>query len=919
MKIEKRSLNNCFIAIIAVTLFVVTALALFLASPNAKNTFASENQVESAETSAENNCEIASNTTQGTAYLSLEKFQHLTKVERDLRDQNPSILPYEMIALLEIELESLNLQSEATAACNSYGYIIPANINNPIRIFGRYITPAQIALLATRPIQFIISYNASLDAIDQGRVFYRYYNHDDNNANAFRHAYWCALMTFRMGPTYAHIFGTAHEPEIGRPASCISTEMDHINNERGIADASNYITRHFNIISGWNYSQSISDVQLANLIKLRVAQGYYVQLACPRYDRRIVPSDWYLLKDEFLYTTSSASGERSITGSIVPLSGNITIPSQINGQAVVSIRQNAFYGQNNLTAVVIPNTITYIGSFSFMGTSLTTINIPASVDRIRQDAFRDVTTLTSVNFANGSVLNRIGNNAFRNTRLVSVSLPNGLTEIGSNTFNDIPTLNSITIPSTVTTIGSNVFSQSARIYIQSGRTTLPTGLLTGTGARHIILPHTVTTAQVNSIPTNATVHFASDVTHIPNSLFSVSRAGGDIGLRHIVIHSGVVNIGTSSFNGGVNSAFSLQSVVFESGSSLTTIGEAAFMNNNHLTSIVIPASVQQINRSAFAGIRLTNVSFGTGSSLTYIGQHAFSQNNFTQIVLPNSLRIIGEEAFQSNPNLTSFTIPASVFSIGNRAWNNTPSLTAINVAAGNQHFRAVSGVLYNFAQTELIRYPQARAGASFAIPNSVTHIASGAFNGTINLTQLNINSTSRVIALGNNAFVGSSVSNVHFQNSMTRDLYVADSAWRAAFPNESAFTSPPPPARPDTVPDDLTARAGQTLGDVVLPVGWSWVNAYEEICIYHWAFCYCCSTFMSLARFQMAGFTTSHHMLTITIISSRSDNFRSASGWIGVYNVGVTHYCRIERLEKMRQQLMQALYCESVGFRYLET
>ena len=47
--------------------------------------------------------------------------------------------------------------------------------------------------------------------------------------------------------------------------------------------------------------------------------------------------------------------------------------------------------------------------------------------------------------------------AFRSTGLVSVSIPEGVTYIGAGSFNDCTTLNTVTLPSTITSIGNNAF------------------------------------------------------------------------------------------------------------------------------------------------------------------------------------------------------------------------------------------------------------------------------------------------------------------------------------------------------------------------------------------------------------------------------------------------------------------------------
>ena len=73
-----------------------------------------------------------------------------------------------------------------------------------------------------------------------------------------------------------------------------------------------------------------------------------------------------------------------------------------------------------------------------------------------------------------------------------------------------------------------------------------------------------------------------------------------------------------------------------------------------ITSVVIPNTVKIIGDRAFEGNHLTSVTIPT--SVTSIGNSAFSKNHLTSVTIPNSVTSIGSGAFRkdssSNPNLT---------------------------------------------------------------------------------------------------------------------------------------------------------------------------------------------------------------------------------------------------------------------------
>jgi hypothetical protein len=111
------------------------------------------------------------------------------------------------------------------------------------------------------------------------------------------------------------------------------------------------------------------------------------------------------------------------------------------------------------------------------------------------------------------------------------------------------------------------------------------------------------------------------------------------------------------------------------------------------------------------------------------------------------------------PELTSITIPASVTSIPDNLFESCGILESINVDAGNPAYASEKGVLFNKSKTELIQYPQGKKGSSFTIPNSVTNIGDGAFNGCYDLETITIPDS--ITSIGAGAFDGTSWYNGH--------------------------------------------------------------------------------------------------------------------------------------------------------------
>ena len=114
-------------------------------------------------------------------------------------------------------------------------------------------------------------------------------------------------------------------------------------------------------------------------------------------------------------------------------------------------------------------------------------------------------------------------------------------------------------------------------------------------------------------------------------------------------------------------------------SSITSIGERAFLNCRSLTSINIPTSVTAIRTAAFAyctGLTSINIP----SSVTSIESGTFADcTGLTSIHIPRSVTSIGDIAFEDCTSLTSINIPSSVTSIGIYAFASCGSLTSINI------------------------------------------------------------------------------------------------------------------------------------------------------------------------------------------------------------------------------------------------
>lgn len=285
-----------------------------------------------------------------------------------------------------------------------------------------------------------------------------------------------------------------------------------------------------------------------------------------------------------------------------------------------------------------------------------------------------------------------------------------VTSIGSFAFQYCNNLTSITIPSSVVSIGSEAFSGTGWLNNQlDGILYLDKWLIGYKGEKPT--GTYVVAEETKGIANNAFL-YCSNLTTVtmPNSIKYIGNQAfyGCSGLASITIPNGV----TSIRDGVFNNCSGLISITIPN--SVAGIGNWSFGNCSSLTSVAIPNSVTNIGNNAFNGCKgLTEMMIP--ESITSIGYGAFDGCiNLFSVTIPNSVTNIGNWAFAICRSLTSITIPNNVTSIGEGTFADCISLTSITIpnsvtSIGDQAFYACSSL------------------TSVTIPNSVSTIGESAF------------------------------------------------------------------------------------------------------------------------------------------------------------------------------------------------
>ena len=433
-------------------------------------------------------------------------------------------------------------------------------------------------------------------------------------------------------------------------------------------------------------------------------------------------------------------------------------------EGVKVIGENTFNNNSYLTSITLPSTLTHIGDLAFYSSQIETVQFTAGKDAlaIGSQAFANTDSLTSISLP--ANVSSIGDHAFSRSGLAEITLGGSnsmLDTIGASAFEGT-SLTTIVLPDSVRLIDDRAFASSALAYI-----TLNEGLIElGDGVFYddeslesVSLPSTLKTMGesmfVNcSLLSNITFADNIQITRLPRDTFS-----GCDSLTTIRIPAGVTEIegrdpdaasGAQGNVGAFENLANLTSVTFEDGSKCLEIGTGAFEYSG-VQSVTLPNSVTTIASSAFAHTPITEITIPR--TVTSIGQNAFSMcDRLTSVRIEGSITSLPSLAFQGCTSLTTLVLPATLATIDASTFTNCNNIRTIEILDGDAQLVVdeESGALYNVSKTELLMLP---AGTTeYVVPATVTaSTLTSVLNKCSTLTKISVESGNSVYGSDENS------------------------------------------------------------------------------------------------------------------------------------------------------------------------
>ncbi len=445
----------------------------------------------------------------------------------------------------------------------------------------------------------------------------------------------------------------------------------------------------------------------------------------------------------------------------------------------LSYAHHLYVAGQEVTKLVIPNSVIAIGDYAFSGCNgLTSVNIPNSVAEISKSAFSSCTSLVDITIEQGSTSLECGE------PMSSLSIfPNWTSTNHSDSSTSYKEYTFSVVAGDVLTFNYAVDSEANydKFIVKINNTTVLTesGNKSGSYRKEFTADANVTLYL--SYTKDSSDSRGADMVSVTNIMVgkgSLSSLFADCPIETLYLGRNL-NYAISPFLNKV----SLTGLTISN--SVTTIGESAFYGCTDLTSLTIPNSVIEIGDNAFFGC-----------------------NNLTSLTIPNSVTEIGDNAFSGCSRLTSayFADSAEAISIGDNAFS--PQITnlywgrpveGMNLPTSNLESLTIGNVTAKIPDNA---FQGVTSLKSLTMGSGLKEIGANAFSGCTGLTEIVVPIAVETIgasAFENNTSVKTIIMGAHVKN-------IGENAFKNCPATNVYVTAQTPPEAPNTAFSAYTAK-----------------------------------------------------------------------------------------------------------------
>lgn len=336
-----------------------------------------------------------------------------------------------------------------------------------------------------------------------------------------------------------------------------------------------------------------------------------------------------------------------------------------------------FWGCNNLEEVVMGKGLTAVDEYSFAGcTGLKQITIPENIQSIDAQAFAGCVNLTDIYIP--ATVTGIAEDAFLNCDNVTIHADEGsvaaqfaqkLAEQKNRdplvTAAPVQTPTAVSRPDTQATAEPVSTATPAPVATPVPGNVLGSTIIVGNHALVMVHPGEEKVQQGYTEPeAGQETGEEQDITaetengKIPEWMYYRNQS-----VSAVTIPEGTTEIGRFAF-----SRSSLRTVTIPEG--VTVIDYAAFYHCDNLDNVILPDTVNTVGAKAFTHTGwMDDFEENSMDDFLISGDILVAyKGNLPEVVIPDGVRVIAEEAFRNHTELKKVHLPASVTDIGNDAF-----------------------------------------------------------------------------------------------------------------------------------------------------------------------------------------------------------------------------------------------------------